>query len=147
MAEADVGALCAEKGQEGTKWPIMPQQQQAAYQQPQPAQASSAAKRPDRSMVSAAGGLTAIGGAAQVEKLPAETGEPLSSSSCSSSISPVSRPSYIWPHVLFWGGRSFEPSIDHCPAIQAMGAYARLDMCFSVQSSLTLLCRFHSEAL
>lgn len=51
----------------------MPQQQQAVYQQPQPAHAPSTVKRPDRSMVSAAGGLTAIGGAAQVEKLPAET--------------------------------------------------------------------------
>lgn len=55
----------------------MPQQQQPqpAYQTPVAQQTMQRTQGPDRSVVSAAGGLNAIGGAAQVEKLPAETGE------------------------------------------------------------------------
>ena len=49
------------------------QQLQATYSQPQVSQQRPTG--PDRSVVSAAGGVAAIGGAAQVEKLPPETGK------------------------------------------------------------------------
>jgi len=51
----------------------VPQVQQP-YQQPA-APVAARPQGPDRSIISAAGGLHAIGGPGQVEKLPAETGE------------------------------------------------------------------------
>ena len=48
--------------------------QQQAVHQPQ-IQRSTTTMGPDRSIITAAGGITAIEGAAQVEKLPAETGQ------------------------------------------------------------------------
>ena len=53
--------------------PYMQQQQQQIVNQPQTQR--SATLGPDRSIITAAGGITAIGGPSQVEKLPADTGK------------------------------------------------------------------------
>ena len=53
--------------------PYVQQQQQQIANQPQTQR--STALGPDRSIISAAGGIAAIGGPAQVEKLPADTGK------------------------------------------------------------------------
>ena len=50
------------------------QQQAPGYVQPQQVQRPSG---PDRSVITAAGGLAALGGGAHVEKLPPETGKSL----------------------------------------------------------------------
>ena len=48
---------------------------QQAVHQPQIQRSTTTTMGPDRSIITAAGGITAIGGPAQVEKLPAETGQ------------------------------------------------------------------------
>jgi chromatin structure-remodeling complex subunit RSC1/2 len=53
--------------------PYMQQQQQQIVNQPQAQRSTTLG--PDRSIISAAGGIAAIGGSSQVEKLPADTGK------------------------------------------------------------------------
>ena len=55
--------------------PYIHQQQQQQQIVNQPQTQRSATSGPDRSIITAAGGITAIGGPSQVEKLPADTGK------------------------------------------------------------------------